>query len=41
MEGAITACFIGLDAILMDLSRYSAANVWYLKGPPVSRGSWR
>jgi len=41
MEGAITACFMGLVASLIDCFRRSAAYVLYRKGPPVRRGSCR
>jgi hypothetical protein len=41
MDGAITACFIGVLASGIDLARLSAAYVLYRNGPPVSRGSCR
>ena len=41
MDGAITACFMGVLASGRDFFRLSAAYVLYRNGPPVSRGSCR
>ena len=41
IDGAMTACLTGLEAIAAFLRTNSDAYVLYWNGPPVSRGSCR